>query len=69
MNNQIARIQMILGHPSMITCFDCNKTYLPMNKITLHLCPFCKCDEINEIKKGEFRIDIEEVSYDELEVI
>ena len=59
---QISRIQMILGHPAMKTCLDCGKVYLPMNKITLHLCPFCQTEEIKEIEAGEFKIDSEEVS-------
>ena len=59
---QISRIQQIMGHPSMVTCFECKKVYLPMNEITLHLCPFCQKEEIEEVKEGMLKIELEEVS-------
>ena len=69
MNTQIERISRILGHPAMKTCFDCSKVYLPMNEITFHLCPFCQVDEIEEVKKGELKVILEEVSNDNDDMI
>ncbi len=63
-NEQIKRIQLIMGHPSMVTCFDCSKVYLPMNKITKYLCPYCQQKEIEEVKSGKLELDIEMVSTD-----
>jgi len=61
---QIERIKMIMGHPSMKTCLDCSKVYLPMSEITLHLCPFCEADKIEEVKAGILKVEIEQVSND-----
>ncbi len=62
--SQISRIQLIMGHPAMKTCLDCNKVYMPMNAITNHLCPFCEVDKIEEVKAGILNVEIEEVSTD-----
>lgn len=64
MKNQISRIQRILGHPAMKTCLDCNKVYLPMNKITNILCPFCEVDAIADVLNNKDNLDYEEVSFD-----
>jgi uncharacterized OB-fold protein len=63
---QVNRIKLIMerGGKNFITCDDCGKVYLPMNKITLHLCPFCKQDAILNLEAGP---DLEIVSREFLE--
>lgn len=64
---QIQRIQMILGHPSVKTCFDCGFKYIPMNSITNHLCPNCQDDEIQGLSEEKEKV-LEVVSFEAVEV-
>lgn len=50
-------------HKEFITCFDCNKTYLPMSSKTEFICPFCQGDLL---LSDELELVYEEVSHDEI---
>lgn len=45
---ELARISAILGNPNVIHC-DCGLSYVPMDQVTLHLCPNCKQNEILDL--------------------
>ena len=66
---QISRIQLIMGHSAFKTCLDCGFKYIPTNAITNHLCPKCQAQEIEEVKAGLLVQEIEEVNNDNADLV
>ena len=58
---QIKRIQMILGNKNIITCDDCGLQYLPLTKESEQECPVCHnlnspaltCDDVNDTTESD----------------
>ena len=48
-------------------CLDCGFKYIPMNEITVHLCPRCQGEEIDNLE-DDAELIYEEVSFSEVEV-
>lgn len=58
MKDQIDRIKMIMANKHMITCKNCNATYLPMAQIARDICPLCNREHVEGLQRELDSIEI-----------